>query len=108
MVGEVENTCDHVHTNYVRFGLTSGGVRGQDVPDHQVYYDRCLLHILPEGHAHQLQVPLQVAPEELWQCMWLYCWLHQLQKALSGRVRVAAGPDEGRVHDSSEDVASSW
>ena len=65
------------------------------------------LHVLPQCMAHQLQVFLEVLPEELWQLMWSQVHFHQLQNVSSGCIIVAADPEQGRVHDGPQDIASS-
>ena len=90
--------------------------------------DGRLIHALASHPPQQLHVSLQVAPKELWQVLGTDTHFDKLGQPLHGTLGnykvqrsieaykhyllyyliVAAGPEEGGVHECSDEAAGSW
>ena len=54
------------------------------------------------GSSKQLNIFVKVSPEKLWQALDWHVGLHKLNNVSNSLIIITAGPEEGRVHESSQ------
>ena len=86
--------------------LTCRRIFGKNLFQDQVDSHGGFFIAFANSSSEQLNVFVQVPPEKLWQCLNWYMRLYKLDNAADILVIVTTCPEEGRVHQSSQDTDS--